>query len=836
MKLKNLLSALLLLVSTSLFAQNANYLTVAELMQEYNNLNLASGTTASGTYTVRGYVTFWKNGYPQYQNASFYIDDTETGSTTLLQCFRLTGATTADQRTLVVGDYVEVQNAQLTNYYGSAELKNGSFTIISDATPAQYMGTTTIANFLSQADLKNSYQLTGVVSGLSAGNNMTYGNLNLTDETGIIYVYGVMDANGQSGNFASLNIENGDTLTIRGTYTTYQGNPQIANAQYISHSKYVEIPPQFMGATTIANFLEKKDTKNIYQLSGEITYIDDENNALTIYDETAMLQINGIVNEDGSSTTFEALGITTYDTLTVKAVYRYDYGVDNAVFVRRVKPNDVLSGQCGDNAYFSIDVVTKTLSISGTGDIWQNNWDRVIYYMDGERHYDNWDDYYGDSIVAVVISEGITSIPRACFYEADNLQSVSLPSTMQSIGENAFVRCNISSIYIPENVSVIGNYAFSGCPLTEINVSNQNLTYSSQDGVLFDKAQKILYIYPRNKVGNIYVIPNSVEKIYHSAFDGNKNIISVSMGNNVRQIGIEAFADCEKLISLTLSDSLTAMGYRSVFHTALYYDDREWDNGALYLNNCLILGERIELDPVDPNAIETENSQDEHATLRVDSIYTIKDGTHLVATYALKSVSVSWDNWLKKLTIPNSIEYINPDAFVQSTLEEVVWNAKHCHDFVIETIIYDFNELRSKDSIINYNPFVSFEQPGWNLLESSVKKISFAKDVEYLPAGLCSVMPNLEEVRNYNPEPIAVSINMFENVPSTCILFVPKGSKEKYEAAPVWRDFYRIREMEDTAIEDIINSSSTPQKVIDNGQLLIFHNGKTFTVQGLEVR
>ena len=97
-------------------------------------------------------------------------------------------------------------------------------------------------------------------------------------------------------------------------------------------------------------------------------------------------------------------------------------------------------------------------------------------------------------------------------------------------------------------------------------------------------------------------------------------------------------------------------------------------------------------------------------------------------------------------------------------------------------------------------------------------------------------MPNLEEVRNYNPEPIAVSINMFENVPSTCILFVPKGSKEKYEAAPVWRDFYRIREMEDTAIEDIINSSSTPQKVIDNGQLLIFHNGKTFTVQGLEVR
>ena len=43
-------------ISYVMVAQN-NYLTVAELMTEYNNLHLASGKTASGTYTVRGYVT-----------------------------------------------------------------------------------------------------------------------------------------------------------------------------------------------------------------------------------------------------------------------------------------------------------------------------------------------------------------------------------------------------------------------------------------------------------------------------------------------------------------------------------------------------------------------------------------------------------------------------------------------------------------------------------------------------------------------------------------------------------------------------------------------------------
>lgn len=116
MKHKFTLPAILFIaMSTNLLAQN-NYLTVSELIVEYNNLGLSSGTTASGTYTVRGYVTLWQNGYPQYQNASFYIDDSENGSTTLLQCFRLTGATTTDQRKLVVGDYVEIQNAQLANY------------------------------------------------------------------------------------------------------------------------------------------------------------------------------------------------------------------------------------------------------------------------------------------------------------------------------------------------------------------------------------------------------------------------------------------------------------------------------------------------------------------------------------------------------------------------------------------------------------------------------------------------------------------------------------------------------------------------------------------------
>ena len=96
---------LCLLPATMLFADS--FYTVSELMNIYNNLSLEDGTTSSDSYTVRGYVTKWKSGYPDWQNGDFFIDDNANGSTSLLECFRLTAPNTDDQRTLINGDYVE---------------------------------------------------------------------------------------------------------------------------------------------------------------------------------------------------------------------------------------------------------------------------------------------------------------------------------------------------------------------------------------------------------------------------------------------------------------------------------------------------------------------------------------------------------------------------------------------------------------------------------------------------------------------------------------------------------------------------------------------------------
>jgi hypothetical protein len=86
-----------------------------------------------------------------------------------------------------------------------------------------------------------------------------------------------------------------------------------------------------------------------------------------------------------------------------------------------------------------------------------------------------------------------------------------------------------------------------------------NSFYSSVDGVLFNKSQTTLIVYPRGK-GGAYTIPNSVTSLGGSAFSGCKNLTSVTIGNSVSSIGSSAFSGCKNLTSVTIPNSVTSLG------------------------------------------------------------------------------------------------------------------------------------------------------------------------------------------------------------------------------------------------------------------------------------
>lgn len=89
----------------------------------------------------------------------------------------------------------------------------------------------TVAEFLAAAEGETIYELTGVIKNVA---NTNYGNFDLKDATGTVYVYGINDKDGNKV-FTSLGLKEGDTLTIRGKRTSYNDAPQMGSGVYVSH-------------------------------------------------------------------------------------------------------------------------------------------------------------------------------------------------------------------------------------------------------------------------------------------------------------------------------------------------------------------------------------------------------------------------------------------------------------------------------------------------------------------------------------------------------------------------------------------------------------------------
>ncbi len=63
-------------------------------------------------------------------------------------------------------------------------------------------------------------------------------------------------------------------------------------------------------------------------------------------------------------------------------------------------------------------------------------------------------------ITSLTIPSGVTAIPDDAFQGCESITEVSLPSTLEKIGEEAFAECPITSITIPKSVNEIGWHAF----------------------------------------------------------------------------------------------------------------------------------------------------------------------------------------------------------------------------------------------------------------------------------------------------------------------------------------------------------------------------------------
>lgn len=166
------------------------------------------------------------------------------------------------------------------------------------------------------------------------------------------------------------------------------------------------------------------------------------------------------------------------------------------------------TGKCGENASYSYNTSTSTLTIKGSGE--------MTYFMDSNKEgsedgsscpWENW------KIKKIVVKKGITSI--SSFNDLTTLTSVTLPSTLKVINSSCFAGCTaLESISIPNSVTTIEGGAFYETGLTSITIPKKVKTV---EPFAFAECKSLKKI----------ILQLGVEKIGDYAFNNCKNLADI---------------------------------------------------------------------------------------------------------------------------------------------------------------------------------------------------------------------------------------------------------------------------------------------------------------------
>lgn len=141
------------------------------------------------------------------------------------------------------------------------------------------------------------------------------------------------------------------------------------------------------------------------------------------------------------------------------------------------------------------------------------------------------------TVPAQLDSYTVTDLGGGCFAQIEDIVSVTLPETLETMQDSCFFGCS---------------------SLEKITVEAGNEAFAVTDGVLFSADGTDLILYPPASAETAYTIPDGVVEIWSSAF-AQTSLTSVTFPDSLMYVDDWAFA-WASLDSLELPDSVTEMG------------------------------------------------------------------------------------------------------------------------------------------------------------------------------------------------------------------------------------------------------------------------------------
>ena len=470
--------------------------------------------------------------------------------------------------------------------------------------------------------------------------------------------------------------------------------------------------------------------------------------------------------------------------------------------------------------------------------------------------------YFCSGLTSITIPNSVTSIGNYAFYKCSRLTSITIPNSVTSIGNSAFYGCSgLTSIEIPNSVTSIGEEAFYDCSnlKTVINLSNLTLSKGSSDygyvayyadkvingavvgdflfSTVDDKHTLVAYLgkateitLPDNYNGENYVIgeeafygcsgltsitiPNSVTSIGNSAFEGCSGLTSITIPNSVTSIGYQAFYGCSGLTSITIPNSVTSIGVQA-FHGCSGLTSITIPNSVISIGGSVFSGCSGLTSIVIPNSVTSIGG---YAFLGCNGLKTVVNLSNLtfsqgssdygyVAYYANKVINAPGGDVVGDFVFFTSDGKHTLAGYLGNETEITLPDNYNGENYAIGDNVFKNNS--SITSITIPNSVTSIGDAAFSGC-SSLTNVTIGKGVINMGGGVFVGCPSITTITLLGEIP-PVIINTDDNYEydftpqqyETVVLYVPEGALDVYKSAYVWKDFFNIKEFDNTGIENL---------------------------------
>ena len=371
-----------------------------------------------------------------------------------------------------------------------------------------------------------------------------------------------------------------------------------------------------------------------------------------------------------------------------------------------------------------------------------SNWQDGAFYV-GDWLMEAPDPVCEDGVYEV--RSGTTVIADGALEGCTSVREVVLPHTLKSIGEGAFGGCTgLTAVNIPESVEIIRECAFVGTDnlkRLDYNAVNCTMMTSFYTGtpIGWSALEEVRF-------------GSQVEVIPDNFFRDCRRLQSVTIPSNVKRVLGYTFADCTSLATVELPSDVEFIGRNAFYNTAFYNDSANWDNGQLYLGDCLL---------------EVSSSCSGRCEVR--------PGTRLMAAgafYGRRDVT--------EVALPDGLRHMGHSAFYTCTglrrctiPEGVTEVPSFCFAFCgnLEHV-----SLPASLDTIRKDAFVF----------TGLKSIELPVGLEALENAAFALCDSLKTVKVHALMPPTVAENCFADCPPDMQVFVPMPSLPQYRAHEVW--------------------------------------------------